>query len=97
MVVFLAVLLRYGDLNSLALLIMSYTFLLYRSDGTDSAMTREKRSENSSSLRKDRDSQRKMESKDISPPEKALGDRIAGSRGQPDGIESRNKDQERVR
>lgn len=39
----------------------------------------------------------KVHDKDISPPERAGGDRSIGSKGHSDGLDVRNKDQERMR
>lgn len=58
---------------------------------------RDKRSMNSSSFSKQGDSPMKVHDKDISPPERAAGDHYIGSKGRSDGLDVRNKDQERMR
>ncbi|XP_048137302.1 serine/arginine repetitive matrix protein 1 isoform X2 [Rhodamnia argentea] len=58
---------------------------------------RDKRSMNSSSFSKQGDSPMKVHDKDISPPERAAGDHSIGSKGHSDGLDVRNRDQERMR
>jgi len=79
------------------MVLISVILIVYRESRDRALKPRDKRSINSSSFSKQGDSPMKLRDKDNSPPEKAAGDRSNGSKSRSDGLDIRNKDQERMR